>query len=156
MSKETVIDAWSEIEGAVSAVAFDEKSVWIQLVGTLVGLGAYAAVASTMMSSGVEPLAAYVPVFAVAVALNVAILVAGHALAAVTGRAGERDERDRLIEWRSESGSAWLLATGVIAALAALVVALDPVWIAHVLLVSLFASTLLKYALQIVFYRRGI
>lgn len=137
-------------------MTFDEKSVWIQLVATLVSLGAYAAVASTITASGDEPLDAYIPALNVAVALNVAILVAGHLLAALTGRAGERDERDRLIEWRSMSSSSWLLPTGVIAAIVALGAALDPVWIAHVLLVSLFASAVLKYALQIVYYRRGI
>lgn len=136
--------------------SFEEKSVWVQLVGTVAGLGAYFVVAGRMMAAGVDALPAYVPLFIAAVVLMVVILVAGHIVAAVAGRPDDRDERDRLIGWKAESGSGWVLGVGVLAGVTALVLALKPVWIAHVLLGSLFASETLGYVLRLVYYRRGV
>ena len=136
--------------------SFAEKSAWIQLLSLVVGLGGYLAVAGLMLSKGVSALPAFVPVFAVAIVLVVAINVAGHVVAAVWSRADEADERDRLIGWRAESRSAWILGVGVIAAIIALIGSVDGVWVAHVLLVSLFGSEAVKEVLQIVYYRRGL
>lgn len=136
--------------------SFEEKSVWIQLVGTVLGLGGYFIVAVRMVSAGVTALPAYVPLFAVAVVLMVILLVVGHAAAAIASRPEGRDERDRLIEWRAESNSSWLLAAGVFAAVAGLVFSIDAVWIAHLLLLSLFLSETLGFVLRLVYYRRGV
>ena len=136
--------------------SFEEKSVWVQLLSLVVGLGGYLVVAGLMLSNGISALPAFVPVFAVAIVLIVAINIAGHVVAAVAGRADEPDERDRLIGWRAESRSSWILGVGVIAAIIALIGSVGGVWIAHLLLISLFASEAVKEVLQIVYYRRGI
>ena len=136
-------------------MSFEEKSVWIQLSSLVVGLGGYLVVAGLMMSNGVSALPAFVPVFAVAIVLIVAINVAGHAVAAIASRADEPDERDRLIGWRAESRSAWILGVGAIGAIIALILSVDGLWVAHLLLVSLFCSEAAKEVLQIVYYRRG-
>lgn len=138
------------------SASFEEKSVWIQLVGVVVALGAYFAVAGLMLTQGITTLVAYVPLFAVAVVLLVAILVGGHVVAALTGRAEPPDERDRVIEWRAEGRSAWVLATGVFAALGALVLSVEAVWVAHVLLLSLFLAEVARFGLQLVYYRHGV
>lgn len=137
------------------AASFEEKSVWIQCVGTAAALGAYLWVAARMYAHGVHELPAYAAVFAVAVVLMVVILVLGHIVAAVVGKTEKRDERDRVIGWRSESNSAWVLATGVLAALACMAASVEPVLVAHLLLLSLFASQLMQYGFQILYYRRG-
>ena len=136
--------------------SFEEKSVWIQLVSLVVGLGGYLVVAGLMLSNGVSALPPFVPVFAVAIVLIVAVNIAGHVLAAVTSRSDEADERDRLIGWRAESGSSWILGVGVIGAIMALILSVGVVWVAHLLLLSLFGSEVAKDVLQIVYYRRGI
>ena len=136
--------------------SFEEKSVWIQLASLVVGLGGYLVVAGLMLSNGISALPAFVPVFAAAIALIVAINIAGHVVAAIAGRADEADERDRLIGWRAESRSSWILGVGVIGAIIALIGSVGGVWVAHLLLISLFASEAVKDALQIVYYRRGI
>ncbi len=140
--------------------SFQEKSVWIQLLGTVVCLGAYFVIAGRMLREGVTALPAYVALFTTAVVLMVVILIVGHILAAIGSRreleAGmEDDERDRLIRWRAESNSEWLLAMGVLAAVTFLVLEVPPVWIAHTLLLSLFGSTILGYGLRLAYYRRG-
>jgi hypothetical protein len=136
--------------------SFEEKSVWVQLAAMALGLGAYFVVAGRMLAAGVTALPAYVPLFIAAVVGMVALLIAGHVAAAVTGRVERRDERDRRISWRAESNSGWVLAVGVLAAITGLIFTLETVWIAHLLLASLFASEALGFVLRIVYYRRGV
>ncbi len=135
--------------------SFEEKRVWVQLVGTIAGIGGYLYVALHMFAEGVDALPAYAAVFMVAVGLMVAILVLGHILAAVTGRVEQRDERDRLIEWRSESNSGWVLAVGIFSAITCMLFSISNVLVAHLLILTLFAATLMQYAFQILYYRRG-
>lgn len=137
-------------------MSFEEKSAWVQMVAMGVVLGGYFAVAGMMMGKGVEALGAYVPLFVVAVVLMVAALVAGHIAAAALGGDQRADERDRLIGWRAEASSSWVLGAGVIVGIGCMVVGMGQVWVAHLLLGSMFLSEMLKYALQIVFYRRGV
>ncbi|MFN0136080.1 MAG: hypothetical protein ACKVS9_08195 [Phycisphaerae bacterium] len=137
------------------SASFEEKSVWIQLVGTVVALGAYFGVAANMYAAGVMALPAYAALFSVAVVFLVALLIAGFVVAALSSRRETRDERDRLIAWRAEHNSSWLLATGVFGAIVGMLFSLEPVWIAHLLLMSLFASEVLGFVLQLIYYRRG-
>ncbi len=137
-------------------MSFEEKSVWIQLFSLVVGLGGYLVVAGLMLSNGVSALPPFVPVFAVAVVLIVAVNIAGHVVAAITNRSDEADERDRLIGCRAESGSSWILGVGVIGAILSLILSVGGVWVAHLLLISLFGSEVTKDVLQIAYYRRGI
>ena len=136
--------------------SFEEKSVWVQLASLVVGLGGYLVVAGLMLANGVNALPPYVPVFAVAIVLIVAINVGGHVVAAIVSRADDADERDRLIGCRAESRSSWILGVGVIGAITALILSVGNVWVAHLLLISLFGSEVAKDVLQIAYYRRGI
>jgi hypothetical protein len=141
--------------GGAMHASFEEKSVWIQLVSTVAVLGAYFVVAALMLSKGVTTVIAFVPLFIVSVALLVVVLTVGHVVVAITARPDGRDERDRIIEWRAESNSSWILGVGVLAALTGLVVSLDNVWIAHMLLLSMLLSEVARFIFQLVYYRRG-
>ncbi len=138
--------------------SFEEKSVWIQLFATLLTFGAYFAIAGIMLSNGITALPAYAPLFAAVVVLMVIVLIAGHIVAAIASRprGRQRDERDRLIEWRAESNSSWVVAAGVLTGVTCMVISIEPVWVAHLLLLSLVLSEILKYAFQILYYRRGV
>ncbi|MFG0274305.1 MAG: hypothetical protein ACF8QF_04535 [Phycisphaerales bacterium] len=136
--------------------SFEEKSVWVQLVGLAAGLGAYFVVAGIMLANGVRVLAPFVPVFAVALVFLITLMVVGHVLAAITRKPEAADERDRVIEWRAESHTAWMLPIGVFLAITGLLFAFEPVWIAHLLLLSLFIAEMAKLALQALYYRRGV
>ncbi|MBL0921242.1 MAG: hypothetical protein IBJ10_03830 [Phycisphaerales bacterium] len=137
-------------------MSFEERSVWVQAVAMLIVLGGYFVIAGVMMSRGVGVLAAYVPLFIGAVVLMVAVLVVGHVAAALLSRDRRADERDRLIGWRAEASSSWLVGAGVIVGIGCMVAGMNDVWVAHLLLGSMFLSETLKYALQIVYYRRGV
>ncbi len=135
---------------------FAEKSVWIQLLSLLVVLGLYFVIAANMMLSGVNHIAAFVPLFVVAVILLVVVQVAGHVVAAIANKPEGRDERDRLIEWRAESNASWILGVGVLTAIAGLAVSVNSVWIAHLLLFSLLISEVVKLVFQVMYYQKGI
>lgn len=134
----------------------EEKSVWNQLVGMLAGMGGYFVVAGGMLARGERAMPAYAALFLVATVLMVIFLVAGHVVAAVASRPEGRDERDRLIEWRAESRSSWLVAAGVLGAVTAMVLGVENVWIANGLLLSLVLSEALGFVLRLVAYRRGL
>ena len=89
-----------------------------------------------MLSYGVTVLVPYVPVFAVAVTLMVVVMVVGHTAVAIAARPEGRDERDRLIEWRAESNSGWLVGAGVILGILAMIASVPNVWTAHLLPVA--------------------
>jgi Na+-driven multidrug efflux pump len=135
--------------------SFEERSVWIQLFSMVLILGGYFLAAWQMLSHGVTVLVPYVPVFAVAVTLMVIVMAVGHAAVAIASRPEGRDERDRLIEWRAESNSGWLVGAGVILGILAMIASVPNVWTAHLLFLSLFLSEVLKCVLQLVYYRRG-
>ncbi len=138
------------------SVSIEEKSVWIQLASMVFVLGGYFAYAGSMMARGVTEMAAYVAPFIVAVVLMVIVLAAGHAVAAIVRKPEDRDERDKLIAWRSESNASWVLGAGAFFAVVGLVFDIENVWTMQILLFSMFLSEVVKYAYQLVYYRRGV
>lgn len=136
--------------------SFEEKSVWIQLIGMVGVLGTYFVLAAQMYAAGVFDLRAYAALFIVAVVVMVVVLVVGHIVAAITRRADPSDERDRLIGWRAEANASWIVGVGVLTGITGMVLAYENVLVAHVLLLSMFLSEVVKYALQLVYYRRGV
>ena len=136
--------------------SFEEKSVWIQLISLVTGLGLYFAVAVSMLYNGATVLIAFMPLFAFAVVFIVAVNVAGHAVLAIASRPDGPDERDRLIAWRAESNSSWILGAGVIAAIGCIILSIGDVWVAHLLLLSLFIAEVVRNVNQLVYYRRGL
>ena len=75
---------------------------------------------------------------------------------AIASRPDGRDERDRLISWRAESNSSWILAVGILTAITCMIVSVGEVWVAHLLLLSLFIAEITKDIVKLVYYRRGI
>ncbi len=136
--------------------SFEEKSVWVQLVATVLGFAGYMAAAGKMLAAGENEMSAYAGVFGVSVGLMVVVMVAGHIVAALLGKPEGPDERDRLIAWKAEHRSGWMLVTGVLVTLACMVFLKEPVWPAHMLVISLFMTTILGFLLRIVYYRKGV
>jgi hypothetical protein len=51
---------------------------------------------------------------------------------------------------------AWILGAGVIVAIGCITVSLGDIWVAHLLLLSLFLAEVGKDVIQLVYYRRGV
>ena len=134
----------------------EERSASIQLTALLIAMGGYFVVASQMAAADITALPAYVPLFIVAVVVQVVLLIVGHVLSAIGGDGNESDERDRLIAWRAEARSSWVVGVGVLLGITGLVLEVETVLVAHLLLLSMFASELLKNVLQLLDYRRGV
>jgi hypothetical protein len=143
------------MEGAMNA-SFEEKTVWVSLLSMLAVLGLYFVVAARMLAAGITNVVPFVPVFILAVVMLVIIQVVGIVVVAVLSRPDGRDERDRLISWRAEHNSSWLLGVGAVVAIFALALPVGRVWIAHGLLLALFVSEVASHALRLYYYRRGI
>ncbi|MCH9680027.1 MAG: hypothetical protein K0V04_01235 [Deltaproteobacteria bacterium] len=137
------------------STSFEHKSVWITLVSLIVVLVAYSIPAGYLLASGITIMAPYVGLFIAAVVLQIVIMIFGHIAAALVSRPEEADERDRLIEWRSEHYSSWVLGAGVFMAMMLLATPIAKVWPTHLLLVSMFLAEILKATLRLVSYRRG-
>ncbi|QYK48132.1 MAG: hypothetical protein KF838_15235 [Phycisphaeraceae bacterium] len=135
--------------------SYEERSVWITLASLCVVFAAYMAISISMMSRGILHFGPYIAVFMSATILLVVLLIAGHMAALLLGKPEKTDERDRQIGWRAESNASWILGAGVFCAITAMCFNIEAVWIAHLLLGSLFASEILKLALQLIYYRRG-
>jgi hypothetical protein len=138
------------------SASFEEKSVWIQLGAMTVGLGVYFAIAGRMLAAGVRDVRAFAALFMVAVVFMVVLMVIAYVTAALTSKVEGRDERDRLISWKAEYRSAWIIAAGVLGAVTCMAAGVDNVWTANILLLSLAMSEVLGFVLQIVYYRRGV
>jgi|APGre2960657468_1045069.scaffolds.fasta_scaffold02290_5 hypothetical protein len=137
-------------------MSFEERSVWIQLISMLLVLSGYFYIAWQMLSQGVLEVIAYAAVFIVAGVFTGLIIAAGHIAVAIASRHHGRDERDRLIEWRAESYSGWVLAAGVLVSVTGMALSWPNAWTANLLLFSLFLAEVLKFTLQLVLHRRGL
>ena len=136
--------------------SFEEKSAWITLFSLVAVCGFYFIAAARMLSAGVTTVIPFVPLFALAVLLLVTVLVAGFVVAVIASRPDGRDERDRLISWRAEYHSSWVLVVGMVAAIFGLATPLQPAWIANGLLLAVFLSEVLNRLLRLYYYRQGI
>lgn len=137
------------------SASFEEKSVWIQFVTLALIQGAYFAIAAVMLSQGITHIAPYVPLFIASIVLVIVVIVAGHIVAAIASTPEDPDERDKLIGWKAEARSSWLLGVGAFAAAVLLMFPFEKVWAIHLLLISMTLSELLKLGLQLISYRRG-
>ncbi|WP_428387878.1 hypothetical protein [Mucisphaera sp.] len=135
--------------------SFTEKSVWVQLVVMLGGLGLYATAALRIYNNAVYDMGAYVPLMIGAVIGLVVLLAVAHALVAAIGGAEDRDERDRMIAWKAAYRSSWVGSLGAMVAVLCLVQGLEPVIATHVLIVSLGFSHVVDMGLRLVAYRMG-
>ena len=136
--------------------SFEEKSVWITLVSMLAIFGYYFVVAARMKSAGSTAVVEFVPLFVSVVVLMVVVIVIAHIVVAIASRPEGRDERDRLIEWRAESNASWVLGVGVCAGIWSAATSVDNVWIAHLLLLFLIGSEVVKSVAKLLYYRRGL
>ena len=140
----------------ILAGSFHERSTWIQLSGVLITAAVYSVWASQMMGEGETALLPYAIAFSVSVVLLVVAQIVGFILSAIFGdRNANADERDDLIEWRSESRSSWVMGAGIILALVAMFTQLPQLWVAHILLAALYLGTIAKLVLKLIAYRRG-
>lgn len=136
-------------------MSYTEKSAWVQLVASGLGLVAYAVPAVSKMLKGEAELGPYIPIIVVAVLLVMAVNITGHVVTAMAGGEDPTDERDRVIAQRAEVKAGVFLRAGVAFALTGMLVSMSPLTVVHALLLTLFGAELTAVGYRLTGYRRG-
>jgi len=107
----------------------------------------------------------YAPLLVGMVVLLVVLAIIGHIAIAIAGAVlpgqsdaldDRYDERDRLIEQRADARAGYVLTAGALAVLALAMKEAPHFWIAHAILAALVVSEMVKQALRLVDYWRGV
>jgi hypothetical protein len=142
-----------------SSVNFREKSIWVSTAIMLYVWIWYIDIVGTGLLDGTVTREGTIGVFIGMTVLLVFLEVVSHIILAIVSPkdAQQRnDERDRLINQRAESHSAWMLGAGIIAiAMSTMFRDLSGVVVVHLLLMLMIAIEILSNGLQMVYYRRG-
>ncbi len=140
-------------------MAFREKSAWIMVLALLVSGVLYLQFVASQ-SSNVDGLAPpTLPGVVFYTIVQVAIVVAGHVLAAILDarEAGAAmDERERRIAERASHLSSYVLGVGVILALGSYLLTQHGHLLFYTVFASLMLSSVAEYAAQIVLFRRSV
>lgn len=135
-------------------LSFQEKSQWVQFLGTVAVFGFYFATVLPL-PIGADVLPHQVALFVLAVVALVVTQVIGHVVIAVLDRRPGTDERDRLIALKGTRNGAYVLATGVFASLCTALISEGNFLFTHVLLAFWVLAQLVETGSQLFFYRRG-
>lgn len=139
-------------------MSFQEKSLWVSLLGLLLAFGGYfySTVATLLPTTAAKDvLPEQAGLFIAATLVLVAILVVGHVVIALLDHRAETDERDRSIELRGERYGSYVLASGVFFALCTALITEGNAVMAHVLLGAWVLAQGVEIISQLVMYRRG-
>jgi hypothetical protein len=139
-------------------MTFQEKSALTMAAILVVVFGGYFALVVGEIAATPDRDVAYTGLLA-GVAVVVTILAAtSHVVLALLFRsqANAHDERDRLIELRSERLAGYVLALGVWTGIGLAMAQVDAFWIAQALIGSLVAAEVLEGIVKVTLYRRGV
>jgi hypothetical protein len=136
---------------------FEEKSIIATTIAMAIAYGLYFTVVARWALTTPAADIAYQPLMVLTVVLLVVMLIIGQIAIAVSNpaEAGERDERDRMINLRGGNLGGYVLAVGVFLALVLAMVRVDQFYIANVLLLWWVLAELSSGVTRIVLYRRG-
>ena len=138
-------------------MSYREKSAWISLLAHALVFGAYFLLLWQNWDERIgQPLSIGLMVPAVlALVTIVAVPTIFVALAAPKEANASADERERMIALKSESIAAYVLATGVVCLIGALVLGWNSFLVANLLLAAMVLSELVKAIAQIALFRAG-
>ncbi len=136
---------------------FQEKSAIATLGALLLVYGAYFAIVGRWLAAGPVGEIAYQPLMLAAVAVLVIFAVVSQVLIAIVNpkEASAYDERDRLIDLRSERVGGYVLAVGVFFGLVLAMGEIEHFYIAQTLLLALVLAQISDESTKVFLYRRG-
>ncbi len=137
-------------------MSFREKSAWISLILILVVFGPYFWLVARAVS-GVDHVhfGMQFAMIGVFIVLEIVVHVAIAIQSPREARA-PRDERENLIDLRATRAAFYVLLVGTFASIMALHVPMTVWTLSQLVLLSIVIAELVKFASQIVFFRRGI
>ncbi|WP_417449909.1 hypothetical protein [Kordiimonas sp.] len=141
-------------------MSFNEKMVLGVLGATIVVFGWYFMNAFAMMQAGATSVGEFGPAMWVMIGVYVAALIATTVISAIMSRnegeeMGEVDERDEIIEARSERVGSYVQATGLFGILVLVMFEYSTFTIAHAILALMALSTIISFSIRLYLYRKG-
>ena len=145
-------------------LSFQEKSTW----GTLIiVIGAYGYYCLRLFGGDGQATSQDIAVLFISVVIAIIVAEIVYHVVIVIPFARddaetEQDERDKFIEWRSESWGGLVLGAFTIMAIGHIVIReaffppADIMVVAHILIGGMVAAEVIKSVMQLIFYRRGI
>ncbi|NVJ68827.1 MAG: hypothetical protein HWE08_00650 [Alphaproteobacteria bacterium] len=148
-------------------MSFHEKSTAVMLGGIILVYSWYftqmLAIAETApVDEGVAAIATIAPLLGITIAALVGIAIVAHIVIAIVdvSRQGDvddaKDERDELIDLKSEQRGSIALTIGALAVLTMMLTGFSMFWAANALLGAMVLSTIVKASFQLYYYRRGV
>lgn len=136
-------------------MSFREKSAWIALLayGGVFGTYFFALWRTWDPAYGRQLSIGLLVAAMAAFVIIVAVLTIAAALINPTGANAPADEREKLIDLKSERASSYTVSAGVLLSIAALLMDFNGILVANLLLASLFAAEVVKAGWQIVSFR---
>ena len=139
-------------------MSFREKSAWISLLANVVIYGAYfVSVAPALMRGDVGRLSMF-GMFAestIAFVVVIVVLTVMTAVLAPKDASAPQDEREKQISLKGSAAAYYVMAPGVVVALAGAFLGFSGVLVANALFLTLVLAETFKDATQIFLYRRG-
>ena len=137
-------------------LSFQEKSLWLMLVGLIASFAFYFYYAfASQLPQSVDVMPQQLLLFGLAVAMLVIVQIIGQVVIAIVDRRLQTDERDRLIALKGTRNAAYVLATGVFCALSAALLTTGNFIFTHILLGFWLLAQLTEIGSQLFLYRRG-
>ena len=144
--------------------SYYERSAWIQLAALLAVLSVAGAVVGSMLNRGDSDIASYGWVYLIAYVALIIVVIVGHIgmsiLSVTLGNEDaetldKADERDKVISWRANAYTSWIVGATVAIAVIMLVFDASPIWVANVLVAGSFVAEIAKQLVQLFWYRVG-
>jgi cytochrome b561 len=135
--------------------SFSEKSSRVQIVALTVVLLLYIRTAYANYTEGFTSVSGNVALLIWSCATLTVLLIAGLVYAAITTKPEALDERDRLIHYRAKATSSCLYGTGCVLSVLGLALTVNPLFIIHLLMVTLFLASIVGEGMKLYYYKRG-
>jgi hypothetical protein len=142
-------------------MSFRETSAWISLISLLAVFGFYFTLVGRSLEADVPP-PAFLGEYIAVVMLLVIVQVALHVIAAIVTRANGgdmetvRDEREKLIELKSNRFGYFIMLSGAVLVAGAIGFGVPGYWTANALVLSVAMAELARFGAQVIYYRMGV
>lgn len=140
-------------------ISFQEKSIWVSLVATILIFGFYFIKAFNVFSSANTPNESLIGLFIAVIVLSIVAQIVLQSVLAIAYRKeaeGSEDERDNIIELKATRISYFVLAIGVWFAGFSIFAIPSSLATANIILFFFLLAEIVGFSTQLFFYRRGV
>ena len=140
-------------------MSYQEKSIWISLISTILIFGYYFTKAISVFNNQDIHNNNLIGLFiGIIIAVIIIQIIAQSTIALANRKDAERgaDERDTLIKWKATGLSYYILAAGVWVTLISMLKFESTLVIANIIVFFFILSEIVGFAAQLLYYRRGV